>query len=97
MISNAFADGTAVRRFHLARLGRFLGLIDQPDGEGSAQRADLARRASITAYCDCYDAGAGPGAQELMDRFLDMSPRWASGLSKPRRPRPLRPRRTRGR
>lgn len=65
-----FADAAALRRFHLARLDRFLGLIELAERGGTRGWADLARRATITAYCDCYEVGAGPRAQQLMDRFL---------------------------
>ena len=65
-----FADAGSQQRFHLARLERFLGLIERTERVGPRTMTDLARRAAITAYCDCYEVGVGADAQRLMDRFL---------------------------
>ena len=89
MASRSLADQAELRRFHIARLERFLRLVDETSREMSPERAELARRAAITAYCDCYDAGAAEEAQILMDRFLDLNPSWANRTRARRRETPL--------
>jgi hypothetical protein len=85
MTPGAFADEAVLRKFHVARLERFLGLVDEASRGGSTERVELARRAAITAYCDCYEAGAGIAAQRLMNRFLETGPCSGKGWTKARR------------
>lgn len=84
MSPGAFADEAELRVFYVARLERFLRLVDEAAG-GAVDRSELARRAAITAYCDCYDAGAGVEAQRLMDRFLETGPGSTKGWTRSRR------------
>jgi hypothetical protein len=81
----SFSDEATLRGFHVARLARFLRLVDEAKAGDPREQTELARRAAITAYCDCYDAGAGSEAQRLMDRFLETGPGWSKGWAKARR------------
>jgi hypothetical protein len=65
-----FRETADLRRFHVARLERFLRLVDETSRGEARELNELARRAAVTAYCDCHDAGAGDEAQRLMDQFM---------------------------
>ena len=65
-----FGDAAELQRFHVARLERFLRLVDETKRSEWPELSELARRAAVTAYCDCHDTGAGDQAQRLMDQFM---------------------------
>ena len=65
-----FGDTVELQRFYVARLARFLRLVDETSPRLQPELNELARRAAVSAYCDCHDWGAGDDAQHLMDRFM---------------------------
>jgi hypothetical protein len=69
-VGQVFGDPDALRQFYVARLERFLRLVDATSPRVQPELNELARRAAVTAYCDCHDWGAGDDAQRLMDHFM---------------------------